>query len=167
MARTITAPDGRVWRIGRDWPTHFKAPRLRQTTRRAGRKQGRGSGLEFLPGDLGDIDNMLGIVVILIFMTVVVTIVLVIYGAPLLVFALEGVVFLAATAWGIVVRQLGRRPWTVRARADGASPAEVRFDVVGWRASGLLASRLAKRLASGDEPDRIRFPEFPQATRRA
>jgi hypothetical protein len=136
-------------------------------TKRQGQKRRRG-GLDILDLDFfGGFDDGAGLILGVLLLAIVVTIVLVVAGAPLLVFALEGTVFLGATAWGLVVRQIGRHPWTVQARTDGPPPSEVRFECVGWRASARLGSRLARRLSMGDDSSLIRFPEIPRAARKS
>lgn len=155
MARTLRAPDGRVWRVGRDWPTHFKAPRLKLPRRRDRRD---GSCLDILNfGDFGGFDDIAGVIGGLVVM-IVLTVVLLFIGAPLLVFALQGLVFLAATGWGLVLRQIGRRPWTVVVRSNGSPPEEATFRVVGWRASGRLVAEIARRLKAGRPLDDLARP---------
>jgi hypothetical protein len=84
-----------------------------------------------------------------------VILVLVVFVAPLLV-AIAGV--------GLIGRIVFRRPWTVEARADDGTM--LRWQVIGWRASGEFRARAAESLRAGVIPPgatTVDVPGVPEA----
>ena len=76
--------------------------------------------------------------------------VLVLFVAPLLAAVVDIVVLLVIAGIGIIGRIVFRRPWTVEARADDGTV--LRWQVIGWRASGEFRARAADNLRAGVIP---------------
>jgi hypothetical protein len=93
-----------------------------------------------------------------------VILVLVVFVAPLLVAIVDIVVLLAIAGVGLIGRIVFRRPWTVEARADDGTM--LRWQVIGWRASGEFRARAAESLRAGVIPPgatTVDVPGVPEA----
>lgn len=143
--RRVTAPDGREWKVGRQWlPARV---RIRRDTRDAGDSGGDGGdGRGFLDtmGDFFGIDDagagiLVGVAVLLASALVFAVV------FPVIALTLELIILLALFLAGIVFR----RPWHVLARTDDA---RYRWPVRGWRASGERVNAVADALARDSLP---------------
>ncbi len=134
LRRTVTAPDGRTWTLGRRW-----LPKRR----RLGRFKSRDVG-DLSPGlDIGD--DIIGLIVGAI-VTIVVLFVLALVLFNVVAIAIELLLLVILLLGGIIGRVVFRRPWTVFAASD----SEVHYTpVVGWRASRREIDGMASRIASG------------------
>ena len=138
----VTAPDGTRWKVGRQWWPDRDVDTVEPA---ADLGSGGGGGDGWFP-NLGDADEFIVVIVaigvvlltILFFTTVVI---------PVIAFTLELILLVVLFFGGIAGRLLFRRPWTVRARADGLT--RHRWQVVGFRNSGELRDEVAAALGSG------------------
>jgi hypothetical protein len=149
MARTVTTPQGEVWRVRRLW-----APRLRgehlwsrfrrrnRGARRLGRELGDTAGDGCLPDSLDDLALGAALVLAVLFLLFV--------GFPFLFALIDVVVILVLTGLGLVTRVLFRRPWVVE--ATGGDQIRRTWRVVGWRASHEAVDDVADALAHGHPP---------------
>ena len=132
--RRVTAPDGREWKVGRQWlPWRL---RLRSDTLDAPDL-----------GDVGGFDDLGGIAIALALVAVLIVILFVVF--PVVVLAVELVILLLALIAGVFARLVFRKPWHVLARTGEAA---YRWPVHGWRASGRRVDEVADRLAAGSMP---------------
>ncbi len=132
--RTVTAPDGRQWKVGRQWlPWRV---RLRRDTF---------DGPDI--GDAGAFDDLGGVAIALGLLALAVIVLFVVF--PVVVLAVEIVVVLLALIAGVFARLVLRKPWHVLARTGEAA---YRWPVKGWRASGARVEQIADALASGSMP---------------
>ena len=148
----MTAPDGHVWTVGRQW--FGERPRLRRELERERDLGGGGDGgdHESWWSDLGGFDD-LGAGAILAALGVVVALIVLFTAVwPIVVIAVELVILVLVAAVGLIGRLLFRRPWTVQARARHR---RLEWQVRGWRASGELIDEVAERLAAGEDPKQI------------
>jgi len=139
--RTVTAPDGSTWHVGRQWMPW--KPRHRGPDVDAGDMGG--------IGDLGG-DDIVGIIIGLL---VLITIVFLIFTVviPLVALAVEIILLLILVVWGIGTRVVLRRPWTVRAREkDGTR--ELVYKAKGYLRSGRVRDEVAEALARGEATPR-------------
>ena len=139
--RTVTAPDGSTWHVGRQWMPW--KPRHRGPDVDAGDMGG--------IGDLGG-DDIVGIVIGLL---VVVAIVFLLFTVviPLVALAVEIILLVIMLLWGIGTRVLLRRPWTVRAREkDGTR--ELVYKAKGFARAGRVRDEVAGALARGEAAPR-------------
>jgi hypothetical protein len=132
--RTVTAPDGKTWKVGRRW-----APR-RPHIRRARGGDAMFDGFMF--------DDLWGVLLGILLVVVV----LVLFNV--LAIAVELLFVLVVLVAGVFGRVVLRRPWVVEARAGGESHE---FPVVGWRASEAKIDEISMRLGSGAELDAPRL----------
>lgn len=132
----VTGPDGRSWRIGRQW--------LPWQLRR--RKVDGDDAFDILEAA----DDPLS--ALALFAVAVVAGVLLAFLAPLLLLGLELALVSLLVPLLAAFRVLTRRPFTVTARErDAAVPAATQR-VVGWRASGATIARWVDQVRSGGEP---------------
>lgn len=135
MAR-VTGPDGRSWRIGRQW--------LPWQVRRR----------ELDSDDTFHIteaaDDPLS--VLALFALAVVAAVLLAFLLPLLLLGLEFALLVVLVPLLAAFRVLTRRPFTVTARERGKAVPAATKQVVGWRASGRTAARWADQVRNGGQP---------------
>jgi hypothetical protein len=139
--RTVTAPDGSAWHVGRQWMPW--KPRQR--------------GPDVDPGGMGGIGDLGGddIVGIIVGLLVLVTIVFLVFTVviPLVALAVEIILLLILVVWGIGTRVVLRRPWTIRARRqDGAR--ELVYKAKGFLRSGRVRDEVAEALARGEATPR-------------
>ena len=138
----VTAPDGTRWKVGRQWwpdrkPQDADAPVDVPTG------SGGGGDSWF---DLGGADEF--IVVLLVIGVVILAVLFVTTVViPVIAFTIELIVLLVLFFGGVAGRLLFRKPWTVRARADGRT--RHRWHVVGFRNSGELRDEVATALREG------------------
>ncbi len=142
-AHRATTPDGAEWRVGRQWVTR----RLRRSwkwRRETGGEMVSAVG-NSLPGDVpeGGVLVILGLIV------------LVLIGAPLLLFGFELVIVGCLLAAGVLGRVLLRRPWVVQATVIAPPGLERVLDwrVSGWRRSHRVIDEVVSDLSAGREPD--------------
>jgi hypothetical protein len=138
--RTVTAPDGSVWHVGRQW--------LPWTPRRRGPDVD-ASGMHI--GDAGG-DDIVGVIIAVL---AVVTIVILLFTVviPLVALALEIILLLLVLVWGIGTRVVLRRPWTVRARQQDGT-RELVFKAKGYLRSGRVRDEVAEAIARGEAAPR-------------
>ena len=135
MAR-VTGPDGRDWRIGRQW--------LPWQLRR--RKIDGGDAFNIL--DAGD-DPLSALA---LFAVAVVAAVMLAFVGPLVLLGLEVALVIVLVPLLAALRVLIRRPFTVTARErDEAVPAATQ-QVVGWRASGRTIAQWVDQVRKGGQP---------------
>jgi hypothetical protein len=140
--RVVDAPNGRTWRVGREW-----LPRRRV---RVPRGRGDRGLLDWLdPSTLVDDFSAGGI---LAGIAVVLALVIALFVVwPIVAIAIEVVLLVVLFLAGLAGRVVLRRPWRVVART-GPPWREVTHDVVGWRASGEAIDAMAAAIAAGREP---------------
>jgi hypothetical protein len=138
----VTAPDGTRWKVGRQWWPDRDVDTL-DAAGELGADAGGDGG--WFP-DLGDADAFVVVIVaigvVLLTILFITTVVI-----PVIAFTLELMLLLVLFFAGIAGRLLFRKPWTVRARADGLT--RHRWQVVGFRNSGELRDEVAAALSSG------------------
>ena len=144
----VTAPDGTRWKIARQWWPDRDVDTVDAAAELGPGSvgdSGGGSDGGWFP-DLGDADEFVVVVVaigvVLLTILFITTVVI-----PVIAFTLELILLLALFFAGIAGRLLFRKPWTVRARADGLT--RHRWHVVGFRNSGELRDEVAAALSSG------------------
>ena len=138
--RTVAAPGGAEWHVGRQWWPW----RLRK----------RDVDTVDTPGDIGldGADDIFGVIV-LIFVALVAVVLLFTVVLPLVVMGVELIALLLVFFWGIAARVVLRRPWTIRARSrDGR---ELAWKARGFRRSGRVRDAAAEALARGEAHPRI------------
>jgi hypothetical protein len=135
--RTVTAPDGRKWKLGRRW-----FPGRRRVWRPRLRDMPDGS-----IGDLGDDLGILGAILIAI-LAVIIFVALAFLLLNVVALAIELFIIVVLLIAGVVGRVVFRRPWTVYARTEGQL---WHSSVKGWRASGRALDDVAERIRSGAE----------------
>ena len=136
MARSVVAPDGVRWKVGRRWaPARVRLRRRRRD----------GDGLDV--GDLG-FDVFDGPLAIIGVLAAAVVLFLVVW--PIVAIALELVLLVLIFLISLAGRVLFRRPWTVLARSTTPGTArEYEWRVAGWRRSARLIDAAAEALAGG------------------
>ena len=138
--RTVTAPGGAEWHVGRQWwPWRMKKREIDALD---------GPGGDW---DLGGADDLIGAIVV-IFLVLVVIVLFATVIFPIVAMGLELIAILLVFFWGIGARVVLRRPWTIRARArDGR---ELTWKAKGFRRSGRVRDAAAEALARGEEHPR-------------
>lgn len=138
MAR-VTGPDGRSWRIGRQWlPWQVRRREI-------------DSDDTFHLAEAAD-DPLS---VLALFALAVVAAVLLAFLLPLLLLGLEIALLTVLVPLLAAFRVLTRRSFTVTARERGKSVPAATQRVVGWRASGRVAVGWAEQVRSGGQPSRL------------
>ena len=132
--RRVTAPDGREWKVGRQW-LPWRA-RLRRDVIDTPDVTG-----------LFGFDDLGGIALALAALAVLVVLLLVFF--PVVVLAVEIVILILALIAGVFARLVLRKPWHVLARTGDAA---YRWPVKGWRASGQRVDEVADQLGAGSMP---------------
>jgi hypothetical protein len=141
--RRVTAPDGREWKVGRQW-----LPARMRIRRDEGDGPGDGDGILDTMGDFLGMDDA-GAGILVGFAVLALSALLFAVVFPVIALTLELIILLALFMAGIVGRVVFHRPWHVLARTDGAS---YRWPVRGWRASGERVDAVADALAGGSLP---------------
>ena len=135
MAR-VTGPDGRRWRVGRQWlPWQVR------------RRELDGEDAFHLVDAADDPLSALAL-----FALAVVAAVLLAFLLPLLLLGLEIALLIVLVPLLAAFRVLTRRPFTVTARERGQAMPRATQRVVGWRASGRTAARWADQVRNGGQP---------------
>jgi hypothetical protein len=154
-ARTVTAPNGERWRVGRRWlnrpvPKLFRPRRARrQATGGADRTEGILGALDPTMGlDVGDSLALLGIAVGVFVVFLLVVFVLL----PLIGIALELALAIGFVSSGLFGRLVLRRPWTIEAVSLDAPERRSAFAVTGWRRSGRALAALAAAIETTGPP---------------
>ena len=122
----VTAPDGREWKVGRQWLP--RRVRVRP---------------DLDPFDFATFDDAGAGIVVGLALALALFVALLLL-APLL----ELLILLVLLAGGVIARVVFRRPWHVIARSGRE---ERRWPVKGFRASGERVQEIAAALASGAE----------------
>jgi hypothetical protein len=141
--RRVTAPDGREWKVGRQW-----LPARMRIRRDESDGPGDGDGILDTMGDFLGMDDA-GAGILVGFAVLALSALLFAVVFPVIALTLELIILLALFMAGIVGRVVFRRPWHVLARTDGAS---YRWPVRGWRARGERVDAVADALAGGSLP---------------
>jgi len=145
--RSIVAPDGVEWRVGRRWSKRSFGWTWKRrgvaTDAMSGLGQGIG-GVDFQEG---------GLVMMAVLAAVLIVIPLLFFGAELIILG----VLLAA---GVIGRVLFRQPWVIEARSnDPLTPGRrLEWHVIGWRKSQRLIESVGSDLAAGREPPQGTLP---------
>ena len=136
MAVTVTAFDGREWRVGRRWvPWRW---RMRRPVEGAGDlADGAGCLAEGLDGILGAIAVAIAVVLFVLFVV------------PVLIALVELTILALLVLLGVAVRIVLRRPWIIDARPGGSVGLPLSWKVVGWRRSGEVIQEVAAQLSAG------------------
>ncbi len=151
MSATVTAPDGRTWKVRRQWVPRLGSEtlwgrftrRVRRRTKGEPDRNGLDAGDTLHAFDLDGFVVALAIIAFLVFMFFL--------GWPLLMALVDVLVVLVLLVVGVIARVVFRRPWTIEARATGTD--EVRhWRIVGWRASEAHRRSVEARLWSGVDP---------------
>jgi hypothetical protein len=147
--RRVTAPDGREWKVGRQWlPARVRIRRDGRDGDGDGDGSGDGDGLLDTMGEFFGMDDA-GAGILVGFAVVALTAVLFAVVFPVIALSLELIALLALFLAGIVGRVVFRRPWHVLARTDGV---RYRWPARGWRASGERVQAVADALGRGSLP---------------
>ena len=77
---------------------------------------------------------------------------LVLVVLPLLGVAIELVLLLALTGWGLAAKLAFGRPWLVEAVNAGRPERSATYAVKGWERSGKAVDELAVAVSAGDPP---------------
>jgi hypothetical protein len=153
--RRVTAPDGREWKVGRQWlPARARIQRGRRDD---GHDGGAGTGDDSGDGGDGFLDTMgdffglddAGAGILVGFAALALGALVVVVVFPVIALTVELIVLLALFLAGIVGRVVFRRPWHVLAQTDDAA---YRWPVRGWRASRERVDAVADGLTRGALP---------------
>ena len=136
--RTVTAPDGTKWTLGRRW-----LPRWKQLAR-----VDPGSGPDLPDGGFDDDTGIFATIFLAIF-AVIATIFLVLVLFNVVAIAIELMLFIVALLAGLFSRVVLRRPWTVYAKSKRAT---LERHAVGWRGSRAQLDDMSSALRSGLDP---------------
>jgi hypothetical protein len=135
--RTVTAPDGTKWKLGRRW-----FPRWKRLAR-----ADPGSGPDLPDGGFDDDTGIFATIFFAIF-AVIAAIFLILVLFNVVAIAIELMIFVVALFVGLFSRVVLRRPWTVYASSKHLTHER---HAVGWRGSRRLIDDMAARLSSGLE----------------
>lgn len=152
--RTVTAPDGARWRVGRRW----MPARAVEVRRRLPAPTLRGISRDWLDGvwavDFGDADD-LGVIVVAVVAALVVGILLVFVVLPLIGLAVELAVPVVLLGTSVVGRVLFRRPWVVEAVNVDRPEQRAELPVKGWRASGRAIVAIERAIECNGVPPAV------------
>src|SRR6478735_3616370 len=137
--RSVTAPDGTRWTLGRRW-----LPRWKQLAR-----VDPGSAPDLPDGGFDDDTGIFAMIFLAIF-AVIAAVFLALVLFNVVAIALELMIFLVALFAGLFGRVVLRRPWTVYAKSKHLTHER---HAVGWRGSRALIDDMTSRLRSGLELD--------------
>jgi hypothetical protein len=161
-ARTVQAPSGQEWHIGRRWigrpMPRWRKMRSRKTRKADGGRIDAAEALFSVP-DFNGLDD-LGAAVLIVLALVVIALVLV----PLLMFGIELVLLGLLAAAGIVGRTLLGRPWIVQAIPSDDKADTLTWPVVGWRRSARVIQEVATSLEAGRDPTLAEATDLLPAT---
>lgn len=150
-ARTVVAPDGRVWKVGRQWLSG--RVRLRRE-----REQNVPDGGEddWSIGDLFSLDDITPSAVAVGLAIALVGVLLFVVVLPLVALVLELVLLLVVFVAGVAARVVLRRPWQIVAKTSGPPPETLSWQVVGWGASGRAITEIGRSLEAGEVNPRLK-----------
>jgi hypothetical protein len=139
--RDVLAPDGRMWKVGRQWlPFRVRLRREREVPELG--EPSWGFNLDaFADFSLGGILFGLAVAILGALLLVVVW--------PVVALALEIVILVVVFLVALAGRLVLRRPWRIVARTRGSARSTLAWHVVGWRASGRVIEEVADALAAG------------------
>lgn len=161
-ARTVTAPDGTVWRVSPQWMAR-RGPKISSTwrrrwERRTGRRESRrgDSGLDACDccTDLGD--DLVGALFAVVFF-VVVGALLIFFVWPLLALAVELLLVALLLVLGFVLRVAFRRPWVVE--ADARDGRRLEYRIVGYGPMRRCLTEVADGLQYGQAMPQVQGAE--------
>jgi hypothetical protein len=132
LARRVTAPDGRRWKVRRRWVAYER----RVLTREGVGDAASSLGIPLGPDDVGVLGFVVGAIALLLL------------AALAVVVALELVLVLVLVPAALLGRIALGRPWPVVARSGGERH---RWEVRGWRASGRHVDAVADAISRGRE----------------
>lgn len=144
-SRRVAAPSGTTWRIGRLWRGRGDQRRRRPVL--AWRDGGSDAG-NWLPSDIGGVDSLEGMLVVVAVVVLVVFVVI-----PLLLFGIELIIIGIAFAASIVGRLFLGRPWIVVAESQDETRDVLAWEVSGWRRSGRVIDEVAQAISTGRDPE--------------
>lgn len=136
----MRAPDGRIWKVGRQW--------LKRPPRRFKRNRFNDGALEF--ADVGAIDHPGAVVVI-----IVIAIVLILgwmFLIPAMILLVDLLFLLVVAGVGIATRVLFGHPWRVVAETDDEPAERIEIPVVGYRAAGAKVDELVYQIQMTGTP---------------
>jgi hypothetical protein len=139
--RTMAAPDGVEWHVGRRWPTRRFGWTWKRRDVAADAVSGLGQGV-------GGVDLQEGALVVVAALAAALIVI------PLLFFGVELIILGVLLAAGVVSRVFLRQPWVIEAASSHPLTSRRRLEwrVVGWRKSRELIDQVASDLAAGREP---------------
>jgi hypothetical protein len=149
-ARTVTGPDGRVWKVGRQWVSD--RVRLRRDRERDVPEGGEDG---WSLGDLFSFDDITPSAVAAGLAIALVGVLLFVVVWPLVALVLELVILLVIFVASVAARVVLRRPWQVVAKTNGPPPDVLSWQVVGWRASRRAISEIGRSLEAGEVNPRL------------
>jgi hypothetical protein len=141
VAVAARGPDGRIWRVERQWI--HRGPRWRKPPKVGDAGADLAGGL-FEVGDLDAVAIAVAVVAALLLAWF--------FVLPALIFLVDLLYLLLVAAIGIALRVLFRRPWNVVAETDGPPAERMVLPVVGFRASGAKVAELGSTIERGGEP---------------
>jgi hypothetical protein len=159
-ARTVTAPSGERWRVGRRWMARPLPNPWRKRRGKTGDREGgeRGSAWNWFDvPDLGGADDALGGLALVI-VGVVVAALVVFVLLPLLGVALELAVLIALSSSGVLGSVFLGRPWTIEAVKIGVSDQTATFAVKGWRRSRRAIRAVSQSIEQTGQPPQLVDP---------
>lgn len=149
FGRTVTAPNGRRWRVSRRWLPRIGTDTVWERANRRFRHRRKAEGALDAADAAGCLfDPLEGLAIF--FGVIVVLGVLVFFVLPMIFVLVDLVFVLVLAVIGVIARILFRRPWTVEACCTDGTV--VRSKVVGWRASGRRCDELAEQVKAGRIP---------------
>lgn len=176
LSRAVKAPDGSAWTIERHWaprPRWWRGleecsrdrRRAREKEKEHDHRKGGWGWLDVL--QIGDVEAPIGAVLLIIAVALVVFLI-VWFGWPMFVFALDTLLFIPLVLLTILTRVVLRRPWMLEAATSASprGPRSVIWKVVGWRRSSRAADRMAKAIAANGDVAGSPPEETPRAHRK-
>ena len=134
--RTVTAPGGVEWHVGRQWlPWRMKRRKVDSIDTGGGN------------WDIGGADDVFGLILV-VFAALVFVVLFATVIVPIVAMGLELILILLVFFWTVGARLVLRRPWTVRARAKDGS--ELTWKAKGYLRSGRVRDEAAEALARGE-----------------
>ncbi|MDQ3936286.1 MAG: hypothetical protein M3340_16830 [Actinomycetota bacterium] len=139
--RTVQAPDGRMWTVGRQWlPYRVRLRRRREPPAPETPLWGLDL-LDFAGFSVGGVlfGIAMAIVVVLLFLVI----------WPLVALAAEIVLAIVLFLVALAGRVLFRRPWRIVARTRDSIHSTLAWHVAGWGESGRVIDEVADALSAG------------------
>jgi hypothetical protein len=152
--RTVIAPDGERWRVGRRW-LNRSPPKPWTRWRRNRKGNDDGDLVDTLAPDLltGAVDGPAGLVAAAAVVVVIALLVFVLL--PLIGIAFELALLIGFVMSGLFGRVVLRRPWTIEAISLDDPARRHAFAVVGWRRSGRSLAALASAIQTTGPPSAL------------